>query len=121
MSAVDTVYATGFWLLEQERPHDAVHVFRTMLALAPADERGWLALGECHHRRGELEKAARIFRLGIASCGATVRLLLASARASRTLGQDDQSDEAYDAAWDLAVEKQENELVRVIEIERSAA
>ncbi len=122
MNAVpDTIYATGFWLLEQERAQDAIHVFRTMLSIAPADERGWLALGECHERLGTPIKASRLYALGTAACGPTVRLLLAGARVGRKLGHDDQATDAYDRAWELAVEQHEDDFVRIIEIERRAA
>ena len=120
-NVADTLYSTGFWLLEQERPHDAVHVFRTMLALAPSDERGWLALGESHERMNEVDKSTRLYRLGVAACGGSARLLVAFARAARKLGRDEQSLESYDQAFEIALERDDEQLVRIIEAERSAA
>jgi len=43
--AVEALYATGHWLLSQERIAQAIVVFRAMIHVAPHDERGWLALG----------------------------------------------------------------------------
>ena len=66
---VDALYSVGHWLLEQSRHHDAKHVFRSMLAMAATDERGWLALGACHEETAELDKAARLYALAPAACG----------------------------------------------------
>lgn len=43
-SFADTLYALGHWLMSEDRPGDAAHVYRAMLTTVPADERGWLGL-----------------------------------------------------------------------------
>jgi Tfp pilus assembly protein PilF len=47
-SAIDALYATGYFLLAERHVTHARSVFRGMIHLAPEDERGWLALGACY-------------------------------------------------------------------------
>lgn len=120
-NVAETLYATGFWLLDQQRPSDALHVFRTMLAVAPADERGWLGLGEAHERLEQLDKAVRLYSLGLVTCTTSARLWLASARIATKLGRDEQALLAFDRARELAEEHDEETFVMQIEAEKSAA
>jgi tetratricopeptide (TPR) repeat protein len=116
-AVADTLYGAGHWLIEQQRHEDAKHVFRTMLSLAPSDERGWLALGACHEQANELETAARLYRLAPLACGTALRCVIANARVLRKLARDDLAEEAYAAAAELADDADDAELAAIIAAE----
>jgi Flp pilus assembly protein TadD len=116
-TTADTLYGAGYWLLEQRRPEDAKHVFRTMLVLAPSDERAWLALGACHEETHETEKAARLYALAPIACGSALRCLVAHGRVLRKLARDDEADEIYAKAAELAADADDAELAAIIAAE----
>ena len=118
-STADTLYGTGYWLLEADRHEDAKHVFRTMLTLAPRDERAWLALGMCHERAHELDKAARLYALVPFACTTSLRAHIARARVLRKMGREDEAAQAYDHAAELAYECDDGRLAEVIAAEGS--
>jgi tetratricopeptide (TPR) repeat protein len=102
--AIESLYATGYWLLEQSRYADAASVFRTMLVAAPTDERSWLALGACHEAAGQTAIAEKLYRSGVEVASPPVRCAVAQARTLRALGRDEEADLAFDRAEALASE-----------------
>jgi tetratricopeptide (TPR) repeat protein len=102
--AIESLYATGYWLLEQHRYADAASVFQTMLVAAPTDERSWLALGACHEAVGQPAIAEKLYRSGVEVAEPAVRCAVAQARTLRELGRDDEADLAFDRAEVLASE-----------------
>jgi tetratricopeptide (TPR) repeat protein len=119
--SADALYTVGYWLLEQRRHEDAKHVFRTMLLVAPADERGWLGLGNAHEGLCELDAASRLYTLARKACPQSVRSALALGRVLRKLDRADDASEAYDEAAELALELHESDLAASIELEARAA
>lgn len=119
-TTADTFYATGYWLLEQQRHEDAKHVFRTMLTLAPSDERAWLALGACHEGVHELDKAARLYALAQFACGVALRCLVASARVLRKLERDEEAADAYAKAAGFAADTDDHEVAAIVAAEGGA-
>jgi hypothetical protein len=113
------LYATGQWLLSQQRIGHAVTVFRAMIALAPLDERGWLGLGACHEARGNDEGALQVYVAASAFARSTPRGALARARVCRKLGRDQAAREAVEEARRMAVESGDGEtwLLREAELE----
>jgi tetratricopeptide (TPR) repeat protein len=120
-TTADTLYATGHWLLGERRYEDAKHVFRTLIVLAPMDERSWLGLGACHEGTHELDKAARLYTLAPQACASALRCLVALARVLRRLERDDESADAYAKAAELAVDLDEGELVAIIATEGTSS
>jgi tetratricopeptide (TPR) repeat protein len=116
-AAADALYGTGHFLLGQARYEDARHVFRTMIVLASADERGWLALGACHEAMDENEKAARLYALAPLVCHTALRCLVALARVLRVLERDDESGDAYARAAELAAEVDDREVSAIVAAE----
>lgn len=107
MCTPDVLYSVGFTLLDRDRAHDAMHVFRTMLLVAPADERAWLGLGECHERVGELDKAVKLYTLAGQACAAAARSAVALGRALLQLDREDEAHEAFSLATSLAADDPE--------------
>jgi tetratricopeptide (TPR) repeat protein len=114
---IEKLYATGHWLLGEERFEDAAQVFRVMLQLAPADERAWLGLGECHRRADQPNIALELFAMGSAAAEPAPRCFVACARVLKSLGRDAESDVAYERAAELASESSDDDLLQQIHIE----
>lgn len=114
---IEKLYATGHWLLGEERFEDAAQVFRVMLQLAPTDERAWLGLGECHRRIDQPNIALELFAMGSAAAEPAPRCFVACARVLKSLGRDGESDLAYERAAELASELNDDELLKQIQIE----
>jgi Flp pilus assembly protein TadD len=115
---VEAIYATGHYLLEQERFADAAKVLRVMLHAAPSDERGWLALGECHERIDQPRIALELYGTGCAIAAPSVRCQLARARVLRALDRDAEADVAMEAAELAADQRQDEDLVALVEREK---
>ena len=115
---VEAIYAVGHWLLARERTEDAAKVFRVMLHADPKDERGWLALGECHERHGQPRIALELYGTGSVLAVAAVRCHLARARALRLLDRDDEADLAMETAEELAIERDDEELLALVMTEK---
>lgn len=119
-SAADGLYSVGHWLLDQRRYEDAKHLFRTMLVIAPTDERAWLGLGNCHENTCELEKAAQLYALAPGACSTAVRSLVALGRVLRQLDRSADAEAAYCRAAELA-DTTDPELASVIAAEARAS
>jgi tetratricopeptide (TPR) repeat protein len=115
---LDALYATGHWLMQQNRHRDALSLFRTMMLVDGRDERGWLALAICHEELDEIEKAIELCRLAVSACGPrAVRCSIARARFSRAQGDYAQATDAYEEALRLAEASGDAELETLIQSE----
>ena len=119
--SIEALYATGHWLLTAERFADAAVVFRTMALAAPSDERAWLALGTCHEGIGQPELATTLYGIAEAVAPPAIRCTIARGRAMRTLGSEDEAKLSFERALDLAVERGDDELASLAELELRAA
>lgn len=117
-AAVEAIYATGHWLLGQDRLPEAASVFRTMIHAEPRDERGWLGLGECHERADQLRIAAEILAAGCAVASSTVRLLLSRARVLASSGYGAEADQCFASAEQAAEDGGDEELQQLVSSER---
>lgn len=118
---VEAIYATGHWLLEDEQFENAAKVFRVMLHAAPRDERGWLALGECHERIEQPRIALELYGAGSVVAAPSARCDLARARTLRALDRDDEADEAFERAAQLARDADDEDLVALALREKDRA
>jgi len=108
--ACNALYAAGHYMLERARVDDAAVLFRTMLLADAGDERGWLALGVCHERLHQDAMAEELYSAGAQIARAKVRCLVAVARLLEKRG-DERAHEALDAAGDLPMTHDEEELL----------
>jgi tetratricopeptide (TPR) repeat protein len=97
-SAIDALYATGYFLFSEERVAQARSVFRGMIHLAPEDERGWLALGACYEAQQTPDMALRLYEAARDSARYAPRCELARARILRARGQLDEARGALEEA-----------------------
>ena len=118
-TAVEALYATGKWLLDERRPHDALHVFRAMLLAAPVDERGWLGLGAAHEAIGEAHVALELYA-GCALAARRGRCDVARARILRAFGRDDEAIAALDIVETVVDAEDDDALRALLAHERSA-
>ena len=115
--AIDALYATGHWLLGQERFKDAADVFRAMAKAKPEDERGWLGLGQAHEGARQIVIAKEMYVTGVtlASGG---RCAIALARVLREMGHDAEAAEAIDFADTVANGNEDDSLRGLVAYER---
>jgi tetratricopeptide (TPR) repeat protein len=113
-SGVESLYATGYWLLARDRVTDAAKVFRVMLHAAPRDERGWLGLGECHERAGQYRIALQLYGAGSVVAESGVRCHVARARVLRALDLPDEAREALDLAERAADDSRDADLADLV-------
>ncbi len=118
--AIEALYATGHSLHAQDRFSDAAAVFRIMIQAAPEDERGWLALGECHERAGHKLIALELYGAGTVAVPNAVRCELARFRLLYDTDRISEADEALEAARSAASELDDEELSELTEQERRA-
>ena len=116
--ALEALYTTGLWLMDQGRITDAARVFEAMMVCEPTDERGWLALGTCHERLDNSKVAYSIFEAGRHAASPSARCELARARAARAMGDSDTADEAYDDAIAAAEALDDAELQQLATMEK---
>ena len=120
-NSADGLYGLGYWLLDQERYADAMHVFRTMLLVAPSDDRAWLGLGASHEGAGELDRAARLYALAARACATSARSVIALGRVLRKLDRDDEAELVYSEAAERAAANDDVELAHLIATEARAS
>lgn len=94
--AVEGLYATGHWLLGNERHKDAADVFRAMCVIAREDERGWVGLGMAHEGADQHEVAKEIYAAGCTLAKDNGRCSIALVRALRRLGEADAASAILD-------------------------
>jgi hypothetical protein len=116
---IEPLYATGHWLLSQERFEDAARVFRAMALARPEDERSWLALGACHEALEQPALANELYLLAASAAAPAVRCAIARARLLRLL-EPDAANDAYDAANELAKDHGEPQLAALALEEKEA-
>lgn len=119
-SELETLYAAALWLLREERPADAMHLFRLMLLCAPSDERGWLGLGTSHERLDQEDLALKIYAVAQDASPAP-RCTLARARLLRRLGRDDDAEVAFDEAEVAAAATNDDDAIGLVANARRAA
>ena len=115
--AVDALYATGHWLLGQDRFKDAADVFRAMAAAKPEDERGWLGLGQAHEGANQKLIAKEMYVTGVTLANSG-RCAIALARVLRDHGNDADAAEAVDFAESRARETDDDGLAAIVAYER---
>lgn len=120
MAAIEALYATAKWLLDQNRVIDALHVFRAMLVAAPVDERAWLGLGACHEALDQASIAADVYACGATACGG-VRCHVARVRVLRLLGREGDADLALDGAEYALTASHDDSEHALVAYERRAA
>jgi tetratricopeptide (TPR) repeat protein len=116
--AVEILYTTGFQLHAQERYRDAAQVFQIMLQAAPTDERGWVALADCHEKLGQRHIALELASAGTVAAEPAPRCMLSRFRLLYDLDRSQEADEAYDAALGLAAAIDDEDLANAIQNER---
>lgn len=112
--SIESIYATGHFLFQQERFTEAATIFRLMLFVAPTDERAWLALGECHARSGQKRLALELYSAGSVVAAPAARCTLARARVLAELGRSAEADAAYESARNCAERCEDRELLELI-------
>lgn len=115
--AIDALYATGHWLLGQERFKDAADVFRAMATAKPVDERGWLGLGQAHEGADQKVIAKEMYVTGVTLANSG-RCAVALARVLRDHGNDSDAAEAVDFADARARETDDEALASIVAYER---
>lgn len=116
--ALEGLYATGHWLLSQERFKDAADVLRLMCTVGSEDERGWVALGMAHEGAGHLTVAKEIYAVGRTLARRPGRCELALARVLKQLDDDDNASEAVERAAVIAEESDDEDLRALVAFER---
>jgi tetratricopeptide (TPR) repeat protein len=101
-SAVEALYATAHALLARRQFAEAGSICRTMLSIAPHDERGWLVLGACHEGLAQNEIALELYGAGHSVCPKSVRCELARFRLLRGMGKSEQAEAALRRAVERA-------------------
>jgi tetratricopeptide (TPR) repeat protein len=114
LNAVEGLYATTHALLSRRQFGEAAAVCRAMLACAPHDERGWLALGACHEGLTQYDLALQLYAVGRAMSGGGARCELARARLFRALGKAEEADDAMARACSLAEAADDDELLALL-------
>ena len=110
--------AALFRMHAEERYREASAVFRFMLQAAPTDERGWLALGDCHEKLGQRRIALELYSAGSIAAEPAPRCVLSRFRALYDLHLTGEADVAFDQALRLATALEDWTLVAVAEQER---
>ena len=118
--ALEAIYSAAHWLLTEERVAEAARVFRTLIQADPADERGWLGLGQCHEHIDQPRIAAELFHAGSAVTRSPVRCLVARARILARQGEQDSAEGLLDDAERAALEEGDHGLVELVANERQA-
>src|SRR5690349_12558846 len=95
--AIESLYATGKWFLDQGQPLKAVDIFRVLILVASNDERGWLGVGACHDALGQQAVALDLYTLG-AQASKSARCHIARARIFKALDRGYEADAALDEA-----------------------
>jgi tetratricopeptide (TPR) repeat protein len=117
--AVEMLYTTGFQLHTQERYRDAAQVFQVVLQAQPNDERGWLALADCHEKLGQRSIALELCSAGTVAAEPSPRCMLSRFRLLYDLDRSQEADQAYEAALELAATEGDDDLAKLILNERT--
>jgi Flp pilus assembly protein TadD len=115
--AFDSLYATGHWLLQQDRFADAADVFRAMASLNAEDERAWLGLGQAHEGAKHHVIAKEMYVTGV-TLARSGRCAIALARLLREFGRDAQASDCIDYADEVARAHDDEALAALVAYER---
>lgn len=116
--AVAALYATGHWLLSIDSSRAALDVFRTMILIAPSDDRGWLGLGEVHERLDGPELAAHLYAVACRAAPGSSRCHIARARVLAKLDLHVEAVAALDIAQAIAESRSDDRMVELVDSER---
>ncbi len=119
--AAEALHEVGRWLLARQRYADAAAVARAMVRFAPHDERGWLTLGACHEGNDQPDLALEMYGVGRVLAAPAPRCELARARAFRSRAMFADAREAYELAATAAERVADEDLIQLIERERTIA
>lgn len=112
----ELVYCRGFALHAEGRYAEAADAFRVMLQIAPTDERGWLALGDCHEKAGQQRVALEIYGAGSIAAQPAPRCLISQFRVLHDLGRFVEADAVLNDAELLSAE--DEQLSKIVSDER---
>jgi|HubBroStandDraft_1064217.scaffolds.fasta_scaffold280172_1 Flp pilus assembly protein TadD len=118
---IEALYATGHWLLSEDRAADGACVFRAMALLAPTDERSWLGLGACHEALEQPDLALKMYGTGSALARPCVRCDLARVRLLRAAAKDDEAEAILERAAESAESSSDEVLVALVLAERRSS
>jgi hypothetical protein len=118
--AIEALYATGHWLLGQDRFKDAADVFRAMATAQSDDERGWLGLGQAHEQAGQRIIAREMYLTGV-TLARGGRCAVALARLLREIGHDADAAEVIDFADSVAKDSDDEALAALVAYERGVS
>jgi tetratricopeptide (TPR) repeat protein len=114
----DILYQNGYRLHAEERYPEAAAIFATMLRASPTDERGWLALGDCHEKLGQRRIALELYSAGSIAAAPAPRCELSRFRALYDWHHVSEAQHAYDQALRIATVLGDETLFSIVENER---
>jgi hypothetical protein len=117
--AIEALYATGHWLLGQDRWQDAAEVFRAMATVQPSDERGWLGLGHAHEGAEQRIIAKEMMYLSGVTLARGGRCAIALTRVLRGLGNEEAALAALDFASSVARVNDDEALLALVAHEQA--
>jgi len=117
---IEALYQKGFTLHAEDRFGEAAAFFRAMLRAAPTDERGWLALGNCHEKIGQHRVALELYSAGSIAARPAPRCQLSRFRALYDMSRFSDAQVAYDEAMKTIALCGDDALVSILEGERRA-
>jgi tetratricopeptide (TPR) repeat protein len=112
----ELVYSKGFAFHADGRYAEAAEAFRVMLQIAPTDERGWLALGDCHEKVGQKRVALEIYGAGSVAAQPAPRCLISRFRILYDAGHFSEADAVLNDADSLAAD--DEQLSKIVSDER---
>jgi predicted TPR repeat methyltransferase len=95
---IERLYASAHAALASGDDEAALRGFAALTFAAPRDERGWLGLGVCHERSGELHAAVALYGLGAGLVPTSPWLEVGRGRALHRLGRAAEAQRAFDLA-----------------------
>ncbi len=119
-AAADGLYATAHWLYEAAKYTEATDVFRALLLVSPADERGWLGMGTCQVQLERRDVALKIFAMGAVAVPGSSRCCLAAAQVLLLDGHREAAEEALEKASEAAESAHDDEVLEAVAMMRRA-
>src|SRR5262245_11147725 len=116
--AVEVLYRCGFSLHANAQYEEASAVFRVMLRVAPTDERGWVALGDCHEKLGQRHVALELYSAGTIAAAPAPRCHLSQFRTLYDQNRMTDAECAYERALQIATSTEDELLISTVQNER---
>lgn len=111
-SHVEALKLRARWLIEGDRPAEAIAALRTAQAAAPRDPQLMVLMGQAHEREGARELAGERYALAVELSGQAVQESLLYARHLLEVGRVDSADATLTSA--IRVSPQSLELMRAM-------